>query len=325
MYHGNQLTALLGSLRGSLPVDQLCESWEERTTLLIAREEYANLFHTMRELMNAYQSLELAGLINSTSKAADVRERTRVIWLDGHAKGCLDDTWPTLFGETMHVSQVPASQCFRKVIMVHPGPRGILHEAKPSTCKLGEGKAFARRFAAYVLDAYGLQDVSMAPNLVSLIGRRAFRSHPRMAAEISVARRITNEAELLDTLRENRPELQTQLLLTTPDHMTFAEQIREVRRSRVIVAFHGAALMHMLFLHDDAKVVELTTRRLQGRDHYASLAYNADVQYTMEIVDSGWGSTLGRGDTTEVLVPVTTFVDIIRKVLPPDTISQDAS
>ena len=70
-----------------------------------------------------------------------------------------------------------------------------MHKADVTKCNAGGGKAFARRFANYVLDAYGLTDTHMQPGRVSLVGRRAFRSHPRQPAELAIARRVVNEDE----------------------------------------------------------------------------------------------------------------------------------
>ena len=60
--------------------------WEARPTVLFSREEYANLFHTVRELMNTWQALIVSGVIISGTRPSDVRKSIRVIWMDGHAK-----------------------------------------------------------------------------------------------------------------------------------------------------------------------------------------------------------------------------------------------
>ena len=66
-----------------------CSTWEERPTVLLSREEYANLFHALRELFNTFQTLEQAGIIGPDTVPSDVRGKIRVIWVDGHAKVCM--------------------------------------------------------------------------------------------------------------------------------------------------------------------------------------------------------------------------------------------
>ncbi len=52
----------------------------------ITRVDYANLFHTIRDVFNIHHALMTGGYIDETTTAADVQARFKVVFLDGHAK-----------------------------------------------------------------------------------------------------------------------------------------------------------------------------------------------------------------------------------------------
>ena len=83
-----------------------------------------------------------------------------------------------------------------------------------------------------------------------------------------------------------RPDLQAQLVLMTPGEMSFREQLYVVRRTRVLVAFHGAALTHLLFLQHTApaSTIEITTRSYLSRNHYAVMARNIGANYMAHVM-----------------------------------------
>ena len=86
---------------------------------------------------------------------------------------------------------------------------------------------------------------------------------------------------LLWAINASRPDLRLQLATFTPDASssssgsvtdptppfstviasTFALQLQVILRTRVLIAFHGASLAHLLFLAPGASVLELTVLR----------------------------------------------------------------
>jgi capsular polysaccharide biosynthesis protein len=70
--------------------------------------------------------------------------------------------------------------------------------------------------------------------------------------------------------------------------MTFRQQLRAVRASRVLVGFHGAALAHMAFLHPRASVLEISSTKLWKRVNYAHIAYNTNMTFSMLLVDHNY-------------------------------------
>src|SRR3569623_56246 len=95
-------------------------------------------------------------------------------------------------------------------------------------------------FADYVLRAYDLQAVRMT-NTVTLIGRRPYIAHPRVVDPTAkeASRHILNEEWLVAALQAARPDVKVQLVDLSPNNMSFKDQLRTIRQSRVLAAFHG--------------------------------------------------------------------------------------
>ena len=55
-------------------------------------------------------------------------------------------------------------------------------------------------------------------------------------------------------------------------HMSFEDQIRAVREASVLVALHGAALSHLLWMHPNSRVIELTPKSTLVRVHFRKFA-----------------------------------------------------
>jgi hypothetical protein len=71
---------------GELP----CDAWIDEPVLLVTRYEYANLYHTLTDWYNVFQTLKIFDL--------PVKE-TLIVLVDGHSKGLMDPVWPRMFGD----------------------------------------------------------------------------------------------------------------------------------------------------------------------------------------------------------------------------------
>eukprot|EP00048_Salpingoeca_helianthica_P008606 m.124490 g.124490 ORF g.124490 m.124490 type:complete len:1003 (-) comp14651_c0_seq2:75-3083(-) len=261
--------------------------WEDRVTLAITRVDYANLFHTMRDVFNVYHTLLLLGLATRATPAAEIRSKFDILFLDGHAQGALDEIWTQVFGRVRYVSahRSKARTCFGRIIFVHPGEKSVLH-SDAAECGHGAAAPLASAFARTVLDAFNVTDEPMT-NTALLVGRRPYVAHPRAPLVPGpVSRSIFNEDEILQAVHAARPDITTELALMTPGSMDFAAQLRAVRRARVLVAFHGAALAHLLFVHPDAAVLELTSMAYWSRSHFSSLARNSNTTFMLMVVSA---------------------------------------
>eukprot|EP00048_Salpingoeca_helianthica_P008607 m.124519 g.124519 ORF g.124519 m.124519 type:complete len:714 (-) comp14651_c0_seq4:75-2216(-) len=286
MYDGNYIATFEKAL--STQTEPLeCSTWIEEPVIAFAREEYANLFHSLRETFNVFEALQVLKVISPDDSPADVRARVRLLFLDGHAASAMDEIWSAMFGPPMRIKDLRGPTCFHTIVFPHPGPRCALHQPS-SSCPAGLGAKARERFSKYVLDAFNVSEADRGPPgpHVVLIGRRPYWAHPRQAGLAFNPRHLTNEDTILQAVHAARPDITTELALMTPGSMDFAAQLRAVRRARVLVAFHGAALAHLLFVHPDAAVLELTSMAYWSRSHFSSLARNSNTTFMLMVVSA---------------------------------------
>ncbi len=104
----------------------------------------------------------------------------------------------------------------------------------------------------------------------------------------------------------------SQLVVLSPDTMSFRDQLIAVRRSRVLVGFHGAGLAHLMFLHPAASVLELSLPRYTSRINYAHISRGTGVTFMIHVLE---GFQENHADET-INVPVHEVVELLEWHIP---------
>ena len=124
-----------------------------------------------------------------------------------------------------------------------------------------------RAYAAHVLDAFGLRDVPPPPVpsvTLSVRRRSASKNVGRVFADEAALARVLDEANAIES---RVVDLGT---------LSFGEQLKLLRSTNVLVGAHGAGLMHVIFLADEAVLLEIhPSYRL---DRHRPLCWAVDVQ-----------------------------------------------
>ena len=204
-----------------------CEQTITGTTLFFERIEYANLWHTMNDWFNVHWTLETIGNPHQVT----------IVWLDGHARGHLDDAWGEIFSaRTRYVSEFSGHVCFEKTVWV-PKNTPVWNTDMPSgRCGIMD------RFVQRVFSAYGIS-ASLTEDVV--IDRKDYRAHPRHKPDSKNDRII----EHLDKMFPSSKVVQLET-------MTFKEQVQLIANAKSLRGVHGAGLTHLIWLPDGAEIVE---------------------------------------------------------------------
>jgi glycoprotein 2-beta-D-xylosyltransferase len=218
-----------------------CSSFVPGATLLIQRYEYVNLYHTMTDWWNTwtvYRHLE-----------AD-QKNTRIVFLDAHPAGNLDQVWTTLFGETYRVRKHFSSKtCFETALMV---PAGYISHLMQWECTK---PSLMDEFVDFVLEKFDLQSVTKIPGRVVIVDRKPYIAHPRSTMGHANDREIRNLEEVAKWIEDTMPEV-TSVQILQLHNMTFKEQLLAVREAEILIANHGAGLTHLLFMDTETHVIE---------------------------------------------------------------------
>ena len=212
-------------------------------TLMAVRYGYANMFHTVTDLYNAF--LVLRFLRQSP-------QRTRVILADGHPASPLDPLWMSLFGETTRISAWKGRHRFGALVL---NPLGL---DSPLELLQLPGVPLVEEFRTFVLRRMGAsaERPRRPPVRVTFVWRRNYHAHPRNPAGV-IHRKIANEKELIDTLQGHRFGTRLEVKAVVLEELTIAEQLRVAASTDLLVGMHGAGLAHTLFLPPGAGLVEL--------------------------------------------------------------------
>jgi Glycosyltransferase 61 len=230
---------------------QSCQNAAPGVTLFLQRYEYVNLYHTMTDVWNTW---EVYRQWNRDSQPV------RVVFLDAHPLGLLDEVWSTLFGTVERVNDllVRGTTCFESVHLIPAGYTSRLGHSQLCT-----DPVVMNEFVHFVLQKYQLESIHRVPGRVSLIDRRAFVAHARNrpVPPGSDVREIDNINQVTTWIHERIPQVSAVHVL--PLHtMTFREQLRAIRESELVIGNHGAGLTHLLFLDDHTHVIEFQVRAL---------------------------------------------------------------
>lgn len=266
------------------PLESLiCKEMRPRPTVFLTRYEYVNLYHQMTDLFNAFLAVSAheAANKNGGDEAQAPLGKYDVVFLDAHPKGNLDSVWPTLFGGTitpvrkllplthdgkeaedmldeseqledmLEESSGPPAVCFDEAIFVPPGYSSPLWPQPGKNSRMPCPRVMSQ-FVAFVLKAYSLADVRMERGRVAIISRKAYVAHARSKPGV-IARTI----EHLDLLQQRLNEKQgVRAEIVYLEDLALGEQIRTLRSAEVLIANHGAALSHLLFMCEGAHVFE---------------------------------------------------------------------
>jgi len=257
-----------------------CQAWVEKPALFITRYEYANLYHTMTDWYNTFQTQQIFSL-----------KDVMVVFLDGHSQSAMDDGWKTLFGDIKYVKQfLNGPTCFRQAYFVPAGYASALSvKFMDSNTRQCRKTKWLMDFVQTFLNNLGLEP-QIRPHLkkkIVIVFRRDYVAHPRVRKAAS--RKISNENEILEALRQKFPSCEVDFV--TFETMNMKQQIATVMNADVLIGVHGAGLSHVLFSPQNAAVVELFPAGFSSRRHFEYFSAWAGIKHIDVDFPGGTGDT----------------------------------
>ncbi|RZB51245.1 beta-1,2-xylosyltransferase-like [Glycine soja] len=279
------LIAKIRIVRGK---DFQCDEWIEEPTLLVTRFEYANLFHTVTDWYSAYVSSRVTALPN----------RPHVIFVDGHCKAPLEETWKALFSSVRYAKSFSGSVCFHHAILSPlgyetamfrglsehidcygaPAQELLQNPNDHKTARLSE-------FGEMVRAAFGLplnvnhDGKSLAGHNVLFVRREDYLAHPRHSGKLES--RLSNEQEVFDSLKSwasNYKGCKINLVNGLFAHMSMKDQVQAIHDASVIIGAHGAGLTHIVSALPKTVILEIISSYYR-RPHFAYISRWRGLEY----------------------------------------------
>jgi len=243
-----------------------CDQIIHGHTYFIKRVEYANVWHTMLDWFAFWETSTRMGAPDN------------IIWLDGHARGHLDDVWNVLFGVKPKYMSSFNNQlvCFEQATFVygkwHNNAQNfiypIAHKTHENSCRLQMSN-----FVQYFLKQYDITNTGTKKD--TIIIRKPYDAHPRVGLKID--RTIFN----LEQVKTSWPNAQIVDLASK----TFRQQLEIIVNTSVLRAVHGAALTFLIFVTGDVIEWMPTTHRVVVMFESLS-SWTSSVAFSRKVIKS---------------------------------------
>lgn len=222
-------------------------------SILVRREApIDNLFHHFMQIFSIFLTLDILQLVldpvtgNPFFRAEDV-ENTRVVIFDDHENGPFYDQWtafakrPVMRIEDLHFDPIPAPE---NIIVPLPGVANPLWQDdwEPKEC---EESKLLQVFSQRMLSFYDINDEPGPPDrplVLTFIDRTEKRS-------------LIDKEAYINDLKPSYPSMEINLVNFAS--LSFAEQLRTIRKTDILAGVHGAGLTHGIFLQPSSTMVEI--------------------------------------------------------------------
>lgn len=267
-----------------------CSEWIEEPTLLLTRFEYANVFHTHTDWYSAYASARVTGLPS----------RPHVVFVDGHCKTGLEETWEALFSSVRFAKQFTGPVCFRHAVIVPLGYETALFKGLTEsidcqgtsardlwtnpddhkTARLSEFGEMIKAAFGFPVDKQRNPEPTSGDLNVLFIRREDYLAHPRHGGKVES--RLSNEQEIFDSVKnwasKNHSDCKIKLVNGLFAHMAMKDQIKAIQDASVIVGAHGAGLTHMVSALPKTVILEIISSEYR-RPHFRLIAQWKGLEY----------------------------------------------
>ncbi|OBT76025.1 hypothetical protein VF21_03487 [Pseudogymnoascus sp. 05NY08] len=239
-------------------------------TILVKREGSHNPWHSLMEIWSMTMTLDVLRMAkergtNAPFYSLSDMENTQVMILDNYAEGPYFDLW-SLFAKRPTVrarNMTTALTTSENIIIPLPGASNPVWQGDWDVHNCDRSPLLTT-FSQRILSFYDLAATPAThPDIVlTFIDRLS-------------TRRLLEQDTHLAALRAHIPHLKVQSIDFAT--LSFAEQIKVVRDTDILVGVHGAGLTHAMFLPESAVVVEILPEGLEhkGFRNFAALLGHA--------------------------------------------------
>ncbi|CAI0379221.1 unnamed protein product [Linum tenue] len=266
--------------------------WIEEPTLLVTRFEYANLFHTVTDWYSSY----------AASKVTELPYRPHLVFVDGHCRAPLEETWSALFSSIQYAKNFTGSVCYRHAVLVPlgyetalfkglsedifcngaPGKELWMNPDEHKTARLSEFGEMIRAAFHFPVNRPGSEKPASGLNVL-FVRREDYLAHPRHDGKVQS--RLSNEEEVFDAVQKwasykhnNHSECKVKVVNGLFAHMPMREQLRAIQEASVIIGAHGAGLTHIVSATPRTVILEIVSAEFR-RPHFQLIAQWKGLEY----------------------------------------------
>ena len=287
----------------------MCEKWINKTAFFYIGDAIHVYFKTL-----AWYNLHKSLLNNNVTAGNFI-----VVRLNDPDSYLFEDLERALFPGFMKLNEFPnVTTCFRKVVLAprsfsSVGFRCKMEANVKSSCFNCNGRGLygstLLTFRESVLKACSFSDLTpeqwknkKTRNIVVLL--RKFYQRWETDTPQKFQRVLSNSDELLKGLRESFPS--TNVTAVHMEDLPICEQIRYAHDADVLMGVHGAGLVHLWWIQEEALILELEPMNQVGNPSFRMLSTLAGRRYQRVTASSGQQKvSVNVGDVVKKLKSVT--------------------
>lgn len=203
-----------------------------------------------------------------------------------------------LFPNVMHISDLPdVVTCYKRVVLIPKSYASTLFQCKmhwslKDHCMHCDGRGLSdtdlQTFRKRVVGACSLDDEKHhKDSRLVLISRRPYMRSPKDELR-KFERVLTNEGDLVNGIQSTFPA--TNVTTVHLEDLPICDQILYSNQADVLLAVHGAGLVHLWWLRDDALAVEMEPHYEAGNPSFKVLSRLTGRNYQSHFIGGGWGA-----------------------------------
>ena len=257
----------------------VCGEWFNKTAFLYLADQNVHIYFRMNAYYNLHKAIAREG----------VAPGDFVIIKHPISSAYLFSEWEKmkLFPEMIDITDLPnKTLCFRKLVIVPYSFSGIPFRCKMEAnvrgpcfnCK-GRG-LYGSSFYSFrhrVISSCGLVDMEEhTGNSIMLVSRTPYKRW-RKDEPKKFQRVLSNEGDLVQALKEEFPN--TNVTVAHMEKLDICDQIQLAHDANVLMGVHGAGLVHLWWLQEDALILELNPTFQLGNPSFKMLSTLAGRNY----------------------------------------------
>ena len=287
---GDPIRGILKKLTPEKPLaNNMCQKWINKTAFMYFGEQGVHIYFRFNAYFNIYKAIRSEGVAPGEYVIIRLPQNSRLQYLFPEWEKNL---FPELF--TADYDLPNTTVCFRRVIFVSHSFSGVLFRCKMernllNQCYNCKGRGLydtsLYSFRDKVLSSCGLVDSEKrVEKKLIFISRRPYRRWKFDKAE-KFERVLTNEGELVESLRNTFPG--TNVTVAHMEGLDICTQIRLAHEADVLMGVHGAGLVHLWWLQEDAMLLELNPTYEESNPTFKMLSTLTGTNYRSLSVRTG--------------------------------------
>ena len=275
--------------KGKQTTSSVCEKWIDKTAFLFT----AHPFHIYFRFLDYYNLHKALSDYNLREDEYDVIRVST-----GTSEYRYRDFEQALYPNVIHISDLPnIVTCYRRVVLVPKSYASTLFQCKmhwslKEKCMKCDGKGMSdsdlQTFRKRVVSACSLDDERHHKNSsLVLISRKPYMRSPKDELR-KFERVLSNEAELISGIKSTFPS--TNVTVAHLEDLPVCDQVRYANQADVLLAVHGAGLVHLWWLRDESLALEMEPHYEAGNPSFKVLSKLTGRNYKSNFIGGGWGA-----------------------------------